>query len=537
MEKNRSYTYRINEIKLSIGEPTTRLPHKIERKLRLKPGAVQDWKLVRESVDARRKEAIRLSYTVDFTLSAPLGMKEAEQKRHKVKLHREEVRERPRPGGEKLLGRPVVVGFGPCGIFAALTLAQQGYRPLVLERGAAMAERVRDVARFREEGRLDPESNVLFGEGGAGTFSDGKLSSGIKDGHVREVLETFAQAGAGEDILYRQKPHIGTDVLRRVIVSLREQLIALGGEIRFGAKMTAIKVENGALSGISICQRKEDGALHTVEEESNALILATGHSARDVFRLVKAEGLSMAQKPFSIGVRMEHPQELIDRAQYGEEKRLPPAEYKLSVRTANGRGVYSFCMCPGGEVIVCTTEDGLLCVNGMSNRKRDSGTANSGILCDVRTEDFGSDDVLAGVAFQEKYERLAFCSGGGGFRAPKCSMKAFLENAPESEAVVRALPAFAVEAIREAVPHFAAKIKGYDRDDAVITAVETRSSSPVRVLRDKETGESSVRGIYPSGEGCGYAGGITSAACDGIRQAERVIARFALPDGIGVKKD
>lgn len=513
------YRYRINEVKLKVGESKDGLPAKIEKKLSLRNGEIAGgrWEIRRESVDARDKSDIRLVYSIDFSLDRKLKLRPKDKTK--------ELEDKPEvlveSGTERLTGRPVIVGFGPCGIFAALELAQNGYKPIILERGACMEKRVADVEDFRERAVLDPESNVLFGEGGAGTFSDGKLTSGISDGHVHYVLKTFAEAGAGDDILYKHKPHIGTDVLRDVIVEIRKKIILLGGEVRFGTKLDGIMTGADGLKRVSV---KETDSGNVYELETNALILAVGHSARDTFRLIRDSGISMEQKSFSIGVRMEHPQELIDRAQYGEERRLPPADYKLSYKASNGRGVYSFCMCPGGEVIVCSTEDGEVCVNGMSNRKRDSGTANSGILCDVRTSDFGSDDVLAGVDFQEKYERLAFANGGGGFTPPQCDMAHFLSG--EGAGVCGSLPEFALSAIREAVPFFARKIKGYDSDDALVTAVETRSSSPVRMLRGND-GESSIRGIYPAGEGAGYAGGITSAACDGIRAANKIIERFA----------
>lgn len=519
--------YRINEIKLKIGEPKEHLQRKIERKLSLPKGTIRKTEIRRESIDARDKTEIRLVYTVDFYTDRPVR-----SWNRSLKEVGEEGSPKPVPGRGKLIGRPVIVGFGPCGIFAALELAKAGYRPLVIERGAPMNERVKDVDRFRKDGTLDPESNVLFGEGGAGTFSDGKLTSGIKSGHIREVLEVFAEAGAGDDILYLHRPHIGTDVLRSVIVNIRHQIEALGGEIRFHSKLEQLNIDNGQLRSVRVATSDPEAGKSDAVIETNALILAIGHSARDTFEMVHETGLPMQQKPLSIGVRMEHPQELIDRAQYGDEKRLPPADYKVSYHASNGRGVYSFCMCPGGEVIVCSTKEGELCVNGMSNRKRDSGTANSGILCDVRTSDFESDDVLAGVRFQERYEKIAFDLGkkqnGRIFAPPWCTMAEFLNPEPDNP-VCRSLPDFASEAIREAVPHFARKIKGYDDPEAIIRAVETRSSSPVRIVRD-DSGESEVRGIYPAGEGAGYAGGITSAACDGIRAAAHIIERFAAPE-------
>ena len=364
-----------------------------------------------------------------------------------------------------------------------------------------------------------------------------------KDG---EILIPVSDVGAGDEIMYLAKPHIGTDVLRTVIVNIRNKIESLGGEVRFNTRLDSLITENGCLRGIRISRlRDENGGRAAETIETEALILAVGHSARDTFAMINGAGIDMQQKPFSIGVRMEHPQAVIDASQYGPENtgrvtdalaaerepgRLPPADYKINYKASNGRGVYSFCMCPGGEVVVCTTAEGELCVNGMSRRRRDSGTANSGILCDVRTEDFESEDVLAGVRFQEKYERLAFMNGGGNFTPPSCSMKDFLEGeSQKARSVIDSLPDFASEALREAVPYFARRIHGYDDPDAVVTAVETRSSSPVRIVRD-EAGESSIRGIYPAGEGAGYAGGITSAACDGIRAAWNIVRKFARPE-------
>lgn len=515
--------YRISEIKTRIDESTASLPNKVANKVGVKAGDIAKWEIRRQSIDSRNKPDLRFVYTVDFWCNK--DVKKAAQLVDESKEHPEE----PVEGNERITGRPVVIGMGPCGIFAALTLAKRGYRPLVLERGPMMKERAEAVENFRKGHVLDPEANMLYGEGGAGTFSDGKLATGIKDGYTRDVLRAFADAGAGEDIMYLAKPHIGTDVLRTTIVNLRNRIIELGGEVRFNTRVESFEIKDSQLTGIEITNSNNER--ETIE--TNALILAIGHSARDTFKVINEAGLSMEQKPFSIGVRMEHPQELIDLAQYGEKALkkyrdlLPPADYKISTKASNGRGVYSFCMCPGGEVVVCSTKEGELCVNGMSNRKRDSGTANSGILCDVKTEDYNNgdpDDVLAGVRFQEKYERLAFENGGGNFDPPKSTMEDFLNgNAPQID---NSLPAYAAEALREAVPSFGRKIKGYDNPSAIITAVETRSSSPVRIIRG-ENGESNIRGIYPAGEGAGYAGGITSAACDGIRAANHIIEKYS----------
>jgi uncharacterized FAD-dependent dehydrogenase len=515
--------YRFKGIKTNIEVPMSDLPAIVADKLRIRVGDIKGFEVRRKSVDSRKKPYIQFVYTVDFNTDKKLRIPK-KLATDIIEVDPESERVLPPSPGENVLGsRPVVIGMGPAGLFAALALSKAGYQPLVLERGPAMNGRIAAVEKFRSDGVLDPEANMLFGEGGAGTFSDGKIGTGIKDSLIREVLREFRDAGAGEDIMYLAKPHIGTDVLREVIVNIRKKIEKLGGEILFDTRLESLVIEDGRLKAINII-RKNSTAERIL---ADALILAIGHSARDTFSMINASGLSMQQKPFSIGVRMEHPQSLIDESQYGRENagKLPPADYRISYKASNGRGVYSFCMCPGGEVVVCSTKDGELCVNGMSNRKRDSGTANSGILCDVRTEDFGSDDVLAGVRFQEKYERLAFINGGGGFTAPACSMEAFLNEAPESATVRDSLPEFAADAIREAVPDFARKIKGYDDPAAIVTAVETRSSSPVRIIRD-EQGESNIKGIYPAGEGAGYAGGITSAACDGIRAAWHIIERY-----------
>lgn len=539
----KSMKYRINEIRTEINTPVDELPAIISRKTGIREADISWWELRRKSVDSRKKPHIQYVYTVDFITEKKLKRKMSGLTRIDES---EKAPSAPAPGISELEGRPVIAGAGPCGLFAALELAAQGYRPIVIERGPSMEERAASVERFRKERVLDPEANMLFGEGGAGTFSDGKIGTGIKDGLIRQVLSEFRDAGAGEEIMYLAKPHIGTDVLRTVIVNIRRKIEKLGGEVRFNTRLDSIIEEGGRLTGIRVSDTRASGDRAVNEEviRTGALILAIGHSARDTFAMINASGLEMQQKPFSIGVRMEHPQRLIDAAQYGEENAgicsdavtaseqtglLPPADYKINYRASNGRGVYSFCMCPGGEVVVCSTSEGELCVNGMSNRRRNSGTANSGILCDVRTEDFGSDDVLAGVRFQEKYERLAYANGGSDFTAPSCSMNDFLRgNTDAGRRVIDSLPEFASDAIREAVPAFGRRIKGYDNPDAVVTAVETRSSSPVRIVRN-DSGESSIRGIYPAGEGAGYAGGITSAACDGIRAAWHIIEKYSIP--------
>ena len=567
--------YRLAQIKTEIDESADAIPGIIAKTLRIRESDILEWEIRRRSIDSRKKPHIQYVYTADFVVNKKLNTKKSRDLMEVDEEAEAAAVRPPEPGDRHLCGRPVVVGMGPAGLFAALELAKAGYSPLVLERGPAMPGRIAAVERFRKERVLDPEANMLFGEGGAGTFSDGKIGTGIKDSLIRLVLGEFRDAGAGDDIMYLAKPHIGTDVLREVIVNMRKKIESLGGEVMFNTKLESLEIEDGKLKGIYISDArseivrrpprreeisrrdaspselmdKVDARSEIVRREfirTDVLILAIGHSARDTFSMIHSSGLDMEQKPFSIGVRMEHPQALIDAAQYGEENvgKLPPADYKINYRASNGRGVYSFCMCPGGEVVVCTTAEGELCVNGMSNRKRDSGTANSGILCDVRTEDFGSDDVLAGVRFQEKYERLAFKNGGGNYDPPTCTMEEFLSgghadhtehvaSADHTDPVTASLPDFAAEAIKEAVPAFARKIKKYDSPGTVVKAVETRSSSPVRILRD-EHGESNIKGVYPAGEGAGYAGGITSAAIDGIRAARHIIEKYS-PTEIAVK--
>ena len=609
----------------------------------------------------------------------------------------------PLPSARVLRDRPIIVGFGPAGMFAALILAQAGLRPLVLERGQEVDARTASVERFWREGTLNEQSNVQFGEGGAGTFSDGKLTTGIKDARIRKVLEEFVAAGAPKEIIYKQKPHIGTDVLRLVVKNIREEIKRLGGEVRFNTLVEDLRVEDGRVSGVicaqdgaetdhesgaqpqeqncgdlapklaqnsedsrgarafqdtqmpangggdlasQLAQNSEDScgahafqdtqppangggdlAPQNAQKSENGcdiptrclpcqtVIFAMGHSARDTFRRLRARGIAMSQKPFSVGVRIEHPQDMIDIAQYGAPGRelgLPPADYKLSWRCENGRGVYTFCMCPGGKVVIASSQAGGVVTNGMSYHDRASGIANSALLCDVRTSDFGSDDVLAGVIFQEKLEHQAFLAGGSSYAPPRCTWGELRNGqAPQVESC---LPNFAVAALREAMPHLGRKLHGFDNPDAMVTAVETRSSSPVRFARNadyegacsavagtarsklagtphhaadavmldtatQETGISTnaphhvadavmldtatqetgfltnashhpadaapcensmptvgnatkpadvktLIGFYPCGEGAGYAGGIMSAAVDGIRIAETIIRKW-----------
>jgi len=539
--------YRIHQIKLDLKEPVDRIPDKILKKIGGRDLFIKEWDIVKESIDARDKNAIKKVYSVDFSVGSRKNHKKNLRIPSEGKLKLEIAPDmtykmaETREDAKKLNQRPVVVGLGPAGLFCGFILAKAGYKPLIIERGKDVDRRKDDVDRFWETGELNTESNVQFGEGGAGTFSDGKLTTGIKDVRIRKMLEEMVKAGAPKDILYKQKPHIGTDVLRTVVKNIRNEIIKLGGNVMFETCLEDIHYEENKLKSITVRDNVHDTCKLL---ECDVMVLAIGHSARDTFRMLKDSEVEMMQKPFSIGMRIEHPQDVIDIAQYGRPARelgLPVAEYKINHRCAadgpaEGRGVYTFCMCPGGHVITASSQEGGVVTNGMSYHDRDSGTANSALLCDVRTSDFGSDDVLAGVYFQEKYEQLAFEAGGRNYKAPKSTWGEFRDGSEGAQAVLSCLPEFTAAAFREAMPHLGRKLKGFDADDSVVTAVEARSSSPVRFVRNESyvgrlTGMNEgevLTGFYPCGEGAGYAGGITSAAVDGIRVAEAIIENWRI---------
>ena len=528
---------RLTSLRLPIDHPPEALRGAIVQALKIAPRVLKSFKIVKRGHDARKKPKIFYVYTVDVTVEGETGLL---AKRASPDL-------RPAPDtaykfvarAPRNFIRPLVVGAGPCGLFATLLLAQMGFRPILLERGKIVRERTKDTWALWRKNILTPESNVQFGEGGAGTFSDGKLYSQIKDPRYlgRKVLTEFVHAGAPEDILTEAHPHIGTFRLVTMVESLRATIESLGGEYRFQSKVTDLILKDRTVKGVRLESGEEIAAGH--------VIMAVGHSARDVFEMLHRQGVAIAAKPFSIGFRIEHPQSLIDKAMYGKSiKALGAAEYRLVHHAANGRPVYSFCMCPGGTVVAATSEKRRVVTNGMSQYSRNERNANAGIVVGVTPDDYVAYGAgpLAGIALQRHWESQAFLLGGENYMAPAQCVGDFL-NARASTSMgsvtpsyrpgvlpadlASALPDYAVTAIREALPAFGRQIRGFDMDDAVLTGVETRTSSPLRVPRGADFQSTNTRGLYPGGEGAGYAGGILSAGVDGIKLAEAVARDMA----------
>ena len=522
----------IRNLRLSPAEEESRLTELAAAKLSVKPGRIASLRILKKSLDARKKDDIRYVYSV--AVSVP-GLERQILKRSRKDVSEYKKKEYAIPAWPIGAPRPVIAGFGPAGMFAALVLARSGARPLVLERGPCVEERQRAVDAFRSGGPLDEKANVQFGEGGAGTFSDGKLNTGISDERLFWVLEQFRDHGAPESVTYDAKPHVGTDILIDVVRRFREEILSLGGEIRFSHRLEGLLTGDGKLSGIKVTG--PDGPYDLPCED---LILAVGHSARDTFEMLFRSGIAMERKPFSMGVRIEHLQSDIDVSQYGESDwELPPADYSLNVHLPDGTSAYTFCMCPGGEVIAAASESGGVVTNGMSNSARDGANANSALLVTLHTEDFPGEGVLAGMRWQREIERRAFAYGGGNYHAPAQLLGDFLNGKPSTGAgrvipsykpgvtwgeLREVLPERITGVLENAIPALGRKLRGFDTADAVLTAPETRSSSPVWILRGQDL-SSALQGLYPCGEGAGYAGGISSASVDGMRCAEAVIRK------------
>lgn len=527
---------RVTELALTLDHPEAALKAALLHRLKLKDDELLDFTVFKRSYDARKKNTeIKFVYIIDLTVQDEAAV----LARFSDDTH---VRQAPdtayypvAQAPAHLTERPIVVGLGPCGLFAALLLAQMGFRPIVLERGKDVRRRTKDTWALWRKKQLSPESNVQFGEGGAGLFSDGKLYSQIKDPkfYGRKVMAEFVKAGAPEEILYVSKPHIGTFRLTGVVSKMREEIIRLGGEIRFEQKVTDLLVDNGQVKGVELASGEQLMSRHVV--------MALGHSARETFRMLHQREVFLEAKPFAIGFRIEHPQSLIDHARLGKyagHPALGAADYKLVYHASNGRAVYSFCMCPGGTVVAATSEPGRVVTNGMSQYSRNERNANSGIVVNIDPNKDFPGGPLAGVELQEQLEANAYKLGGSDYCAPGQLVGDFIAGKPSEKLgevvpsykpgirlgdLAPSLPPYAIDAIREALPAFGRQIRGFDRADAVLTGIETRTSSPVRITRDRDTLQSlNTRGLYPAGEGAGYAGGILSAGVDGIKVAEAV---------------
>ena len=533
---------RVNQVKVPLSHEQEDILYKTAAILRIAPEKILSWQIVRKSIDARKKPEITVVYSVDVCVASQDKVL-ARCKSSQVQAVNDKAYAFPDEGTDELAYKPVIIGTGPAGLFCGYLLARHGYRPLILERGRSVEQRRADVEKFWQEGVLDPASNVQFGEGGAGTFSDGKLNTLVKDkyGRNKEVLRILVEAGAPEEILYVAKPHIGTDILCIVVSNLRKQIIAWGGEIRFETQVTDLCCQEDHVTGVIV-----NG---TERIESDTIVLAIGHSARDTFEMLYKRQIPMEAKSFAVGLRMEHPRRLIDQIQYGsaEHPLLPAANYKVTAQTSSGRGVYSFCMCPGGYVVNASSEPGHLAVNGMSYSGRNGNNSNSAMIVTVTPEDYEDDSPLAGIAFQRKLEERAYQIGKGAVPVEvygdyrravtgrEADVSAIRQDYPDFAPAIKGayriaavhdiLPQKLNEALAEGVDLIGQSVIGFSDSGAYLSGIESRTSSPVRIMRD-ETGQSAMRGLYPCGEGAGYAGGITSAAMDGMMIAEKIRKKY-----------
>ena len=525
---------RLTELRLPLDHSPTALPTAIVQRLGIQLDDLINFTVFKRGYDARKRDAIVLVYTIDAEVRAANQLLEKFKDDVHVNLAPDTRYQFVANVQAPLAQRPIIVGFGPCGIMAGLILAQMGLRPIILERGKKVRERTKDTWGLWRRNQLNPESNVQFGEGGAGTFSDGKLYSQIKDPkhYGRKVLSEFVKAGAPEEILYVSKPHIGTFRLVKMVENMRHEIEQLGGEIRFQQQVSDVLIENNTLRGVILANGEQ--------LRSDYVIFALGHSARDTFKMLYERGVFMEAKPFSIGFRIEHPQTLIDQARFGKyagNELLGAADYKIVHHAKNGRSVYSFCMCPGGQVVAATSEPGRVVTNGMSQYSRAERNANAGIVVGITPDDY-SGSPLAGIEFQRQWESRAYELGGGNYEAPGQLVGDFIKGIASTQLgsvepsyqpgvhltdLATSLPAYAIHAIREALPAFDRQIKGFSMYDAVLTGVETRTSSPLRMTRGQDMQSLNTKGLYPAGEGAGYAGGILSAGVDGIRVAEAVV--------------
>lgn len=525
----------IKNLKIPLNAGEDEIKRIIAKKLRIKVEKISSFNVAKRSVDARKKDDICFVMSVDINLLC-------DEKSLVKKLHDSNICEKTQNDSRKIHTvklnakcRPVICGSGPAGLFAALYLSECGAKPIVIEQGADVDSRLEAIQKFKTTGILDTESNIQFGEGGAGTFSDGKLTTNTHDERCSEVLKIFVENEAPEEILWQAKPHIGTDKLPNVIKNIRHRILEYGGEILFKTKLTDITVENNKIKSVTVTNKGTAQEIPT-----DKLVLATGHSARDIFELLYRKGVNLTQKAFSIGVRIEHPRELIDASQYGKfagNKALGAADYKLWCHLPSGRSVYTFCMCPGGEVVAAASEKDTVVTNGMSRFARNGINSNSAFLTNVETSDFGSSHPLAGVEFQRKWERTAFECGGRNYSAPAQLVGDFIKGQASTGIgnvkptyplgvkmgdISACLPEFVSASLKDALPIFDSKLKGFAMPDAIMTGVETRSSSPVRIVRDEKNYQSNIQGLFPCGEGAGYAGGIVSAAVDGLRIAQYI---------------